>query len=64
MTNIIEAIKTEADYDAALVKLEALMGAEPGTPEGSQVAAPAAAIAAYEERAWPIETSDPKAAGA
>ncbi len=64
MTKTTEPIKTEADYDAALVQIEALMGAEADTLAGDRLAALAAAIAVYERQVWPIEAPDPKSAGA
>ena len=33
----IKAIRNEADYDAALRRIDALMDAEPGTPEGDEL---------------------------
>jgi HTH-type transcriptional regulator/antitoxin HigA len=58
----IKPVKTEADYDAALVEIEALMDAEPDTPQGDRLAVLAALVAAYEERVWPIDPPDPIAA--
>ena len=33
----IKAIRTEADYEAALARIDALMDAEPGTREGEEL---------------------------
>ena len=33
----IKPIRTEADYKAALARIDALMDAEPGTPEGEEL---------------------------
>jgi HTH-type transcriptional regulator / antitoxin HigA len=48
------AILNEADYKAALMRVDALMDAEAGTPEGAELERLAAAIEAYEEEHYPI----------
>jgi len=57
-----KVIKTEADYEAALARLEELLDAEPETPEGDEFELWATLISAYEEDAFPIDLPDPVAA--
>jgi HTH-type transcriptional regulator/antitoxin HigA len=62
MRKAISPIKTEADYDAALVEIATLMDAEPDTPEGDRLDVLVTLVEAYEERHWRIEPPDPIAA--
>lgn len=55
----VRSIQTEADYDAALADVDALMDAEPGTPEGARLDVLVTLIEAYEARHWPIDPPDP-----
>ena len=55
----IKPIKTEFDYNAALVKIEQLMGAEPNTPEGDKLDVLTTLVEAYEEKHYPIDPPDP-----
>jgi len=57
-----KVIKTEADYESALARLEALLDAEPETPEGDEFELWATLIEAYEEKTLPIGLPDPIAA--
>jgi len=57
-----KVIKTEADYEAALSRLDELLDAEPDTPEGDEFELWATLISAYEEKAFPIDLPDPIAA--
>lgn len=50
----IKAIRTEADYQAALVRIDALMGATPGTPESDELDVLADLAALYESKNEPI----------
>jgi HTH-type transcriptional regulator / antitoxin HigA len=59
MEILVRPIRTEADYDAALAETDALMDAEPGTPEGDRLDVLVTLIEAYEARHWPIEAPDP-----
>jgi len=55
----IRPIKTEADYQAALLRVDALMQAQPNTPEGDDLDILTTLIAAYEEQHYPILPPDP-----
>ncbi len=55
----IKPIKSEADYDAAVVEIEGLMGAEPDTPEGDRLDILATLVEAYEARHHQIDPPDP-----
>ena len=58
----ITPIKTDADYRASLAEIEALMNAEPDTPDGDRLDGVATLVEAYEARHFPIDASDPIAA--
>jgi len=57
-----KVIKTEADYEAALARLDELLDAEPGTPEGEEFELWATLIQTFEEEQFPIDLPDPIAA--
>ncbi len=59
MAFTIHPIHTEADYEAALARVDALMDAERGTPEGDLLDVLVTLIEAYEARHWPIPAPDP-----
>ena len=44
---MIEPIRIEADYEAALARIDALMNAEPGTPEGEELDIPVDLVEHY-----------------
>lgn len=52
----VRPIRTKSGYDAALAEVGALMGAEPGTPDGDRFDILVTLIEAYEARHWKIET--------
>ena len=56
-----KVIKTEADYNVALARAEALMDARPGTAKGDELELLALLIEQYEERMYPIGLPDPVA---
>lgn len=58
----IRPIKTESDYEAALQKIDQLMDAELGTPEGDQLDVLVTLVEAYEAKHYSIEAPDPIAA--
>lgn len=59
---IVKPIRSEADYDASLARLELLMHAAPGTPEGDELDLLATLIDRYEEQQFPIAAPTPLAA--
>lgn len=58
----IKAIRSEADYSAALARIEALMDAEPATPEGDELDVLADLVEHYEEKHVPMGFPSPVAA--
>ncbi len=52
-------IKTEADYEQALKRIEELMGAEPGTAAADELELLATLVEMYEEAHYPIDFPDP-----
>ena len=57
----IMPIRCEADYDAALAKIDNLMGAALDTPEGDRLEVLVTLVEAYEARRGPVEAPDPVA---
>ena len=57
--NTIKPIRTEADYDAALMEIDALMEAESETPKGDRLDVLVTLVEAYEARHWRINPPDP-----
>ncbi|MGK5094269.1 hypothetical protein WDW89_19920 [Deltaproteobacteria bacterium TL4] len=55
----IEPIKTEADYDKTLARIEKLMDAEADTPEGDELDVLVTLVEAYEKKHSPIASPDP-----
>lgn len=55
----VRPVRTEADYDAALVEVDALMDAEPGSPEGDRLDVLVTLVQAYEARHHPVLPPDP-----
>ena len=51
-------IKEEKAYDAALARINELMDAEPGTPEGDELELLVTLLELYEKEAYPIDTPD------
>jgi HTH-type transcriptional regulator/antitoxin HigA len=54
MSNKIRAIRSEADYDAALVRIDELMDAKLGSAEGEELDVLADLVELYEERHQPM----------
>jgi len=52
-------IRTRADHHRALVEIERLMGAKPGSPQADRLEVLAALVAAYEEKHDPIDLPEP-----
>jgi len=55
----VRPIRTEADYDAASERIDALMGAKPGSAEGDELDVLATLVDAYEEKRFPMDAPDP-----
>jgi HTH-type transcriptional regulator/antitoxin HigA len=56
---VIHPIKTEEDYNNAMLRIDALMDAEPGTEEGDELDVLATLVEAYERVNFPIDSPDP-----
>ncbi len=59
---VIHPIKTDEDYENAMLRIDALMDAAPGTEEGDELDVLATLVEAYERDHFPIESPDPVAA--
>ena len=57
-----KAIRTEADYDAALARVRELWNAETGSPEGDELDALVGLVEAYEDEHYPMDDPSPAAA--
>jgi HTH-type transcriptional regulator/antitoxin HigA len=55
----IRPIKSQADYQATLKEIEALMAAEADTPEGDRLDVLVTLVEAYERRHYPVDFPDP-----
>jgi HTH-type transcriptional regulator/antitoxin HigA len=55
----IKPIKTDADYRAALKEVEALMTADPNTPEGDKLDILVTLVESYEREHFPLDLPDP-----
>jgi len=55
----IKPIKTKRDYQAAMVRLEVIFDARPGTPEGDELEVLGILIDRYEMEHYPIGYPDP-----
>jgi len=55
----IKPIHSEADYQESLARIDALMDANAGTPEGDELDILATLVQAYEEKHYPVEAPDP-----
>ena len=58
----ITPIRTEADYKAALDRIETLMDAHENTPEGDLLDVLVTLVEAYERKHYPVDFPDPVAA--
>jgi len=59
MTCNIKPIRTDADHEAALARVDELWGAETGTPAADELEVWSVLIDEYERRRWPLERVDP-----
>lgn len=58
----VKPVRNEADYAAALARVDELMDAEPGTPEGEELEVISALVESYESKHVPMEPPSPIAA--
>lgn len=56
---MMKPIKTEADYQLALGRLEQIFDARPGTEEGDELEVLAILVEHYENQRFPIDLPDP-----
>jgi HTH-type transcriptional regulator/antitoxin HigA len=59
---MVKPIRTEADYETALARIEALIDAAASTPEGDELDVLSSLIERYEDERFPIEAPTPLAA--
>jgi len=59
---IIKPIRSEADYDAAMARLDQIWDPEPGTPEADEFEVLSLLVERYEDTRHPIDPPDPVAA--
>ena len=52
-------IRTEAEYEQALARIEALMDAAPGTPEMDELEVLSVLVEKYEDERYPVAMPDP-----
>jgi HTH-type transcriptional regulator / antitoxin HigA len=52
-------IKTTAQYEATLARIEKIFDAKPGTPKGDELELLLLLVETYEEQAYPIDLPDP-----
>jgi HTH-type transcriptional regulator/antitoxin HigA len=57
-----KVIKTKAEHEAALARIEKLMDAAPNTPQGDELELLSLLVHDYEEKQFPIDKPDPVAA--
>lgn len=55
----VKPIRSEADYEVALVEVKRLWGAKTGTPRGDRLDVLATLIDAYEAKQFPMDPPDP-----
>jgi len=55
----IKPVRTKSDYRAALEKIEELMTARPGSPEGERLDLLVTLVEAYERKHFPLDLPDP-----
>ena len=55
----IRPIRTADDHESALKRIEALMSAEYGTPEGDELDVLSTLVDVYEREHFPVESPDP-----
>ncbi len=59
---IAKVIKTEAEYDSAMARIEEIFDARPATPQGDELELLLMLVERYEDEAFPVDLPDPIAA--
>ena len=54
-----KVIKTEADYDAAMARIDELLDAKPGTPQADELEVLSILVELFEKKTFPIDLPDP-----
>ena len=54
-----KVIKTQAQYEATLARIEAIFDAKPGTVKGDELELLLLVVESYEDKTYPIELPDP-----
>jgi HTH-type transcriptional regulator/antitoxin HigA len=54
-----KVIKSEAEHQATLARIEAIFDAKPGTPKGDELELLLLLVEFYEDKAYPINLPDP-----
>jgi HTH-type transcriptional regulator / antitoxin HigA len=54
-----KVIKTEAEYEATMARVEEIFDAKPGTPTGDELELLLLLVEKYEDKAFPIDLPDP-----
>ncbi|HEY3963223.1 MAG TPA: transcriptional regulator [Planctomycetaceae bacterium] len=57
-----KVIKTEAEHEAVLARIDRIFDAKPGTPKGDELELLLLLVETFEERAYPIDPPSPIAA--
>lgn len=55
----VKPVKTKKDYNDAMKRIETLMTAKSGTPEGDELDVLVTLVEAYEAKHYPIDAPDP-----
>ena len=55
----IKAVKTKKDHEVAMLRLEKILDAKKGTPEGDELQMLGSLIEQYEDEHFPIDLPDP-----
>ncbi|MBX2924272.1 MAG: hypothetical protein KF746_18875 [Chitinophagaceae bacterium] len=55
----IKAVKTKKDHEEAMLRLEKILDAKKGTPEGDELQMLGSLIEQYEDEHFPIDLPDP-----
>jgi HTH-type transcriptional regulator/antitoxin HigA len=56
---VVRPIRTDADHDAAVARIQALWDAKPGTARHDELEVLSVLVSAYEDQRWPVLPPDP-----